>query len=56
MNMRESKSESAILFLTEVAVAGKFALCALLPCALPGAIAFKIRWFLGKEGWGDDSC
>lgn len=37
--VREFKPEGASLCLTVGVVAGKFGLCALLPCALPGAIA-----------------
>lgn len=39
--MWKDKRESAILFLTGVVMAGKFESCALLPCALPSAIALK---------------
>lgn len=35
----EIQPEGASLFLTVGVVAGKFGLCALLPCALPGAFA-----------------
>lgn len=37
--VQEAKPEGASLCLTVVVVAGKFGLCALLPCALPGSIA-----------------